>query len=98
MKNIHYILLFLPLLTAAQIYPQQTRGEVYKAYSNKPSQDLRETTIEVKRTMYGLRFKDRDTPELYKNAVAIYFKKRFRAKENFGVYHLKILIVKAISG
>ncbi|MGO2294324.1 MAG: hypothetical protein ACTH5N_02615 [Psychroflexus halocasei] len=77
MKNIPYILLFLPLLTAAQIYPQQTRGEVYKAYSNKPSQDLRETTIEVKRTMYGLRFKDKDIPELDKNAVTIYFKKRF---------------------
>lgn len=90
MRNILYILLFLPILTAAQISPQQTRGEVYKAYASKPSENLRENTLEVKKTMYGLRFKDRDLPELYKNAIAIYFKKRFKAKENFGFYRLKI--------
>ncbi len=90
MKNLLYISLFLPLLSAAQTYPKQVRGEVYKAYASKPSQDLRTTTLEVKKTMYGLRFKDVAIPTLYKNAVASYFKKRLKSKKSSSTYRLKI--------
>lgn len=90
MKNLLYISLFLPLLSAAQTYPKQVRGEVYKAYASKPSQDLRATTLEVKKTMYGLKFKDVAIPTLYKNAVATYFKERLNVKKSPGTYRLKI--------
>lgn len=81
MKPLLYILLLLiPLLSIAQLAPNKTRGEVFRAYNNNPSQDTRETTLEVTRTLYGLRFKDESIPEVYKKAIERFFKENFRNK------------------
>lgn len=91
MKSLLYILLLLlPLLSAAQS-PNQFKGEVFRSFNNNPSQDTRETTLEVTRSLYGLRFKDEFIPEVYKKAVETFFKKSFRAKyDRMGKYTLKL--------
>ncbi|MGX1024659.1 hypothetical protein [Psychroflexus sp. MBR-150] len=92
MKSLLYILLLIfPLLSIAQTSPKQTRGEVFRAYNDNPSQDTRETTLEVKRSLYGYQFKDDAIPNVYKKAVEKFFDESFRTKyDRMGKYTLKL--------
>lgn len=79
------------MLSIGQTSPNKTRGEVFRAYNNHPGQDTRETTIEVYRSLYGLRFKDESIPEVYKKAVETFFKESFKNKyDKMGKHVLKV--------
>jgi hypothetical protein len=91
MKNILYLFLFLPFIGAAQETPQQLRGEVFRAYNSNPSQDTRETTIEVTRTLYRFTYRDQEIDKEYKDAVELFFKRSFSNEyDRFGKYKLKL--------
>ena len=90
MKAILYILILLPALALAQERPQKLRGEVFKAYANNPSEDLREATIVVNRSLYRITFEDRDISDKYKKAVKTFFKSRYNGFTKTGKYELKV--------
>jgi len=91
-KSLLYIfLLLLPLLIVGQTRPNKTRGEVFRSYNINPSQDIRETTITVTRSLYGLQFKDESIPKYYKKAVEKFFKNSFKNKyDKMGQHTLKL--------
>lgn len=91
MKPLLYILLFLfPFLSIAQTSPKQTRGETFRTYNSNPSEDVRETTVEVSKSLYGLTFQDRDIDRQYKKAIEQFFKESFRGYDRPGNYNLKL--------
>ena len=97
MKLFILIITLIPLTLYAQLEPiyssdspQKMRGEVFKAYADHPSEDLRETTIVVNRSLYRITYEDRDIPEKYKKAVKTFFKRRYNGFTRTGKYELNV--------
>ena len=53
-------------MALSQETPQKMSGEVFKAYANHPTEDLRKSTIVVCHSLYRITFKHTDIPEQYK--------------------------------
>ena len=74
----------------SQETPQKMSGEVFKAYADHPTEDLRESTIIVHRSLYRITFEDTDIPERYKKAVQEFFKRGFNGFSGTGKFELKV--------
>ncbi|WP_207037736.1 hypothetical protein [Psychroflexus sp. ALD_RP9] len=89
MKFLCCLLLFLlPIVGLSQDSPYRLKGEVFS-----PFKYPKKASLEVTRSLYGLRFKDEFIPKVYKDAVETFFKKSFRSKyDRMGKYSLQLEI------
>ena len=74
----------------SQETPQKMSGEVFKAYADHPTEDLRESNIVVYRSLYRISFEDTDIPERYKKAVQEFFKRSYNGFSRTGKFELKV--------
>jgi len=95
MKHLFSTFLLLPLLYNAQtkapsLYETE-RGRVFPSVAKYPGQRLeRSGLVVVRRSLYGVTFKDTQIPETYKKAVEKFFKKAFKGYTALKTYRLKV--------
>ena len=77
-------------MTLSQETSQKMSGEVFKAYADHPTEDLRESTIVVHRSLYRITFEDTDIPERYKKAVQEFLKRAYNGFNRTGRFELKV--------
>ncbi len=98
MTPLFSILLLFPLLFVAQakdtlsgsLY-EAKRGRVFPVVVKHPGQRLeRSGVVVVRRSLYGLTFKDPQIPQVYKKAVKKFFKRRLKGYTDLKAYRLQI--------
>lgn len=89
MKSLIFV--FLSALLSAQISPARGKGEVFKHRPERPYDNINYSgLVIVERSMYGLKFQDKQLSSEVKNRIEKFFKRHLNGYTELKTYQIRI--------